>query len=140
MTTWMLLEDEPDLYDMVLAMYGMLGIRGVAFDSGEDAFSWLARVDDGQYPDELPQLALLDIRLPDSISGPMVSARIRQSPALRNIVVVLMTAYRLSREEEAAIMRESGADFLIRKPLPKLNELEAKLKSLIAKRANSLHS
>ncbi len=124
MTTWMLLEDEPDLYDMILAMYDMLGIGGVAFGSGEDAVTWIEDVEQGRYDGELPQLALLDIRLPDNINGPMVGARMRESPILNDTVLVLMTAYRLSPREERDVLEYSGADYMLYKPLPGFKQLE----------------
>ena len=41
MTVWMVVEDEPDVYEMVLAMYETLGIDGVAFTTGEEAITWI---------------------------------------------------------------------------------------------------
>lgn len=134
MTTWMLLEDEPDLYDMILTMYGMLGIGGVAFGSGEDAVEWIHRVEYGAYDGELPELALLDIRLPDSISGLDVAARLRESPILRDMVIVMMTAYRLTPHEENEVMIYTSADGLLYKPLPRFTELERFLKDLVIRR------
>ena len=133
MTTWMLLEDEPDLYEMILAMYDILGVGGVAFGSGEDAVDWIREVDSGRYNNEVPELALLDIRMPDHISGPMVSARMRRSPMLNNTVIVMMTAYRLSVDDEAQMMVDSGADFLLYKPLPRLDEMHYVLNGLLLK-------
>ena len=100
MSTWMVVEDEPDIYEVLLAMFEMWGIEGVAFVDGEEAVSWIDDVDEGRFKGELPELALLDIRLPGQVNGAAVSARIRQSKILGNIPVVLMTAYRLSRKEE----------------------------------------
>lgn len=133
MTTWMLLEDEPDLYEMILAMYDILGVGGVAFGSGEDAVDWIREVDNGRYNGEMPELALLDIRMPDHISGPMVASRMRRSPTLNNTLIVMMTAYRLSLEEETQMMRDSGADFLLYKPLPRLDEMHYVLNGLLLK-------
>jgi len=129
----MLLEDEPDLYEMILAMYDIMGIGGVAFGSGEDAAEWIREVDAGRYTGEIPELALLDIRMPDHISGPMVASRMRRSPILQHTVIVMMTAYRLSVEEEQQMMAESGADFLLYKPLPHLDELHYVLNGLLLK-------
>ena len=64
MPTWMVVEDEQDLYDMILAMYDMLGIGGVAFATGIDAMDWIKDVERGK-EDDLPELALVDIRLPN---------------------------------------------------------------------------
>ena len=47
MTTWLLLEDEPDLFEMVLAMVGMLGIGGEGFCAGTEAIKWIEKIDDG---------------------------------------------------------------------------------------------
>lgn len=124
MTTWMVVEDEPDLYELVLAMYGMLGVDGIAFTNGEDAVAWVEEVDSGQYDGEMPELALLDIRLPGQVSGLDVSARIRQSTALGTLPVVLMTSYRVSAKEEKQMMKASSADLLMYKPFPKIQEFK----------------
>ncbi|MEQ8675860.1 MAG: hypothetical protein RLP44_16590 [Aggregatilineales bacterium] len=136
MATWMLLEDEPDLYDMILMMYDMLGLRGVAFSTGEEAAEWVDAVNAGEYEGELPQLALIDIRLPDSISGTQIAAKMRKSPQLKKTVIALMTAYKLSVSEENEIMKISGADLLLYKPFPRLHELHFRLKSLLAERGH----
>lgn len=137
MTTWMVVEDEPDLYDMVLAMYATMGVDGASFVTGEEAIEWIEEVDEGHYHGELPELALLDIRLPGSIDGTAVGARMRTSPHLKNIVIVLMTAYQLSPTEERRIVDQAGSDLLLYKPLPKLNELHATLRDLVNKRQNN---
>lgn len=133
MTTWMLVEDEPGMYEMVLAMYEILGINGVSFTNGEDALAWIDEVDNG-YADEVPELALLDIRLPGDTSGPDVGARLRRSPTLKNAAIVLMTAYRLTPDEEKAFISHAKADLFLQKPLPKQPELTALLHEVIAKR------
>lgn len=137
MATWLLLEDEPDLYDMILYMYDLIGVRGIAFSVGEEADNWITQVEHGAYKGEIPELALVDIRLPDSISGVDVANRIRRSPQLNDMAVVMMTAYRLTPKEEADIMRESGADMLVYKPLPRMHELRYMLHSLLAERKSS---
>lgn len=134
MTTWMVVEDEPDLYDMVLAMYATIGVDGASFQTGEEAIEWIDEVDSGMYAGELPELALLDIRLPGDVDGAMVGARMRESPTLRHTRIVLMTAYKLSPREEQEIIHQAGSDLLLYKPLPKLNELQGLLRGLIRQR------
>jgi CheY-like chemotaxis protein len=124
MATWLVVEDEPDLYDMVLAMYETLGIDGVAFLNGEDAVDWLDNVDAGAVGVDLPQLALLDIRLPGDIDGVQVGARIRASERLGHIPIALMTAYRLTPAQQDEALRDAGADLLLDKPLPALEEFQ----------------
>lgn len=134
MTTWMVVEDEPDLYEMLLAMSEMFGIDGQAFVDGEEAIAWIDDVDRGYFQGELPELALLDIRLPSEISGVGIGARLRTSPYLRDTVIVLMTAYKLTVDQEKKMLEQSGADLLVYKPLPKFSEFYEKLQALIKQR------
>lgn len=126
----MVVEDEPDIYEVLLAMFEIWGIDGVAFVDGEEAMAWIDEVDSGKYEGELPELALLDIRLPGNISGPMVGERLRKSPKLRNIAIVLSTAYRLSKAEEKAVRDLADADQVLYKPLPKISELKKILEKI----------
>jgi CheY-like chemotaxis protein len=133
MTTWMVVEDEPDLYDMVLTMYEMLGIDGVAFTDGEEAMSWIEEVDSGAYQQEIPELALLDIRLPGKITGNMVGERLRQSPHMNGMAIVLMTAYKLTPEQEKEVIEQAGCNLFLYKPLPGFGRLRTMLENLVAK-------
>jgi CheY-like chemotaxis protein len=130
----MVVEDEPDIYEVLLAMFEMWGIEGVAFVDGEEAVAWIEDVDQGRFQGELPELALLDIRLPGRISGPDVGARLRKSPTLKNIAIVFITAYKLSPDEEKTVMEKAGADKLMYKPLPRFAELQKTLEEIIAQR------
>jgi CheY-like chemotaxis protein len=133
----MVVEDEPDLYDMLLSMTQIMGIDGLAFTNGEEAVAWIEDVDQKHIHTEVPQLALLDIRLPGEISGPAVGSRLRQSPILNNTAIVLMTAYKLSPQEEKTLIREAGANLLLYKPLPSLPEFQKMLKKAIAQQVSS---
>jgi CheY-like chemotaxis protein len=130
----MVVEDEPDIYELLLAMFEMWGIEGVAFVDGEEAVSWIEEADKGKSPGEVPELALLDIRLPGNISGPMVGARLRQSTTLNRMAVVLITAYKLTVDEEKAVITQADADRLLYKPLPKFTELKKILETAITER------
>ena len=133
MSTWMVVEDEPDIHDVLLAMFEIWGIDGVAFTGGTEAVAWIEEVDRGRTVGELPELALLDIRLPDT-SGPDVAARLRRSPRLQGIAIVMITAYRLNPTTEAQVMEQSQADALMYKPLPAMSELRRKLEEIVAGR------
>jgi CheY-like chemotaxis protein len=134
MGRWMIVEDEPDLYDMLLTMTDLMGVDGVAFANGEDAVAWVEDVEANRLSSELPELALLDIRLPGAMSGADVAARLRQSEVLGGTTIVLMTAFRLSPSEEKALLKASNAELLIYKPLPRLADFQAQMKQAIAKR------
>lgn len=133
MPTWMVVEDEPDIYDVLLAMFELWGIEGVAFVDGAEAIAWIDAVDEGRVHGDLPELAILDIRLPEA-SGPEVGNRLRKSSKLNNVAIVLITAYRLSQEEERTVIEQAGADRLMYKPLPAMPELRAILDNVVDKR------
>jgi CheY-like chemotaxis protein len=128
----MVVEDEPDIYDVLLAMFEIWGIEGVAFVDGGEAVSWIDGVDHGRVRGELPELAILDIRLPE-VTGPQVGNRLRRSPVLGNIAIVLITAYHMSPEEEIDAIQTAGADLLLYKPLPGMIELRQKMDGVITK-------
>jgi DNA-binding response OmpR family regulator len=131
--TWMVVEDEPDIYDVLLAMFELWGIEGVAFVDGGEAIAWVDAVDEGRVHGDLPELAILDIRLPEA-SGPEVGSRLRKSSKLNNVAIVLITAYRLSSEDEKQVIIQAGADRLMYKPLPAMPELRAILDDVVDKR------
>lgn len=116
-TIWMVVEDEPDLYDTLLALFEIWSIDGVAFTNGTDAIKWIDDVDSGNADTTLPELAVLDIRLPGA-SGPEIGRRLRESPVLKDIAIVLVTAFRLTPSEERETIRLADADNLMYKPLP----------------------
>jgi CheY-like chemotaxis protein len=134
LSTWMVVEDEPDIYEVLLFMFEMWGIDGAAFVDGEEAVAWIEQVDRGEVEGEFPELALLDIRLPGPISGPAVGERLRKSPHLKNIAIVLSTAYTLSKDEEAAVRKRADADHVMYKPMPKFNDLKKLLESIVRER------
>jgi CheY-like chemotaxis protein len=127
----MVVEDEPDIYDVLLAMFEIWGIEGVAFVDGAEAVAWIENVDQGRVRGELPELAILDIRLPE-ISGPEVGQRLRASSILGDMAIVLITAYRLSPEEEDQVVAQAKADLLMYKPLPTMLELRQKMDDVVA--------
>lgn len=132
-STWMVVEDEPDLYATLLALFGAWSIDGVAFTNGTDAVKWIDDVDAGTADTNIPELAILDIRLP-GVEGPDIGARLRKSPVLKEIAIVLVTAFHLSPQQEKEVIAKAQADDLIYKPLPAPSEFRAILQKAIAKR------
>jgi CheY-like chemotaxis protein len=131
--TWMAVEDEADISEVVMSMFEAWGFSGLCFSDGNEAIAWIDQVDAGLVNEELPELAMIDIRLPTS-SGPKIGARIRNSKKLGNIAVVLITAYRLNHAEQAQILLESDADSIIYKPLPDMPQLRSTLDNILAAR------
>jgi CheY-like chemotaxis protein len=130
MSTWMVVEDEPDLYDTLLALFEIWSIDGVAFTNGTDAVKWIDDVDKGRADTNIPELALLDIRLPGA-SGPEIGQHLRKSLVLNDIAIVLMTAYHLTPQEEEKMIAQAQANNLLYKPLPAPPEFRAILQKAV---------
>lgn len=130
LVTWMIVEDDPATLDALSLMCQVWGYSVLPFPRAQDAMSFLAN----PAPELTPTIALLDIRLPDG-SGPAISAAIRQHPRLRDVTVILMTAYRLNATEAAQVLRESDADDLMYKPLPPMDEFFQHAETLVERRA-----
>lgn len=131
MTTWMVVEDEPDLYETLLVLFDIWGVDGVAFTTGTDAVSWIDDIDAGNIQTNIPELAILDIRLP-GVSGDEVGQRLRASLALKDIAIVLTTAYHLSSSEEKTVLKNAQTKHLVYKPFPEPGALQTLLKNAIA--------
>lgn len=132
MPVWMAVEDELDISEVILGMFEIWGIVGMSFTNGKEAIDWIDEVDALKVNQNLPELALIDIRLPE-ISGLEVSARIRQSKWLSHIGIVLTTAYRLTPDEETLALAQAQADALIYKPLPAMPIMRQLLAEILAK-------
>lgn len=130
----MVVEDEPEIYELLLAMFEMWGIEGVAFVDGEEAVAWIDDVNNERFHGELPELALLDIRLPGETNGIEVGEQLRASSVLGSMAIVMTTAFKLTKAEQQEAMNRSGADLWLPKPLPKFDKLQGILEKVIAER------
>jgi CheY-like chemotaxis protein len=111
----MLVEDDPDHELLTIRALGKSNIvydLAVARD-GEEALEILFGAD-GQETPRLPQVVLLDLKLP-KIDGLEVLRRIRESERTRMLPVVILT----SSDEESDIVRSYslGVNSYIRKPV-----------------------
>jgi CheY-like chemotaxis protein len=118
--TWLLAEDDNDIRNVVAVMLSVWGEKPLPFVDGNAAWAWLDSVDSGAFTGELPDLALLDIRMPGH-TGDRVAARIRQTRPIKDIPIILMTAFSLTDAEVKAMIEECGIDLLINKPLPDMD-------------------
>lgn len=130
---WLLVEDDPDIRNFVQMVLTVWGHTPLPFPDGRTAWAWLDSVESGTYQGELPELALMDIRMPGH-NGDEIAARIRQTESLKHIPIVLMTAFTLSEAEIAEMQRRTGFDHLINKPLPELDRLQQLLYGIRDKR------
>ncbi|HEC21384.1 MAG TPA: response regulator [Chloroflexi bacterium] len=128
--TWMIVEDDAAIRNVILTMCELWEFQTVVFEDGFQAMEYLR---DENPPPPLPDIALIDIRIPGP-AGHEIGAMIREHPVLKNIGVILMTAYELPGSEEERYLAMSGADHLIYKPLPAMDELFNLSNEVIAKR------
>jgi CheY-like chemotaxis protein len=128
MATWLIVEDEQDIHDVLLLVAEVLRHRGLAFSNGEEVCAWIDAIegDGGAYPD----LALIDMRLPGAIQGEQIAARLRRSPLLGRIPIILMTGYYLPPDMERDLLARSGADRILQKPLPSPLQLDTLFRSV----------
>ncbi|GAB4544246.1 MAG: hypothetical protein OHK0023_00750 [Anaerolineae bacterium] len=124
---------------MVLTVWGH---KPLPFPDGKTAWAWLDSVENGSFQGELPEFALMDIKMP-GYTGDEIAARIRRTDKIKDIPVVLMTAYSLSESEINEMRSRVGFDNLINKPLPELERLQRLLydvrdKRLAAKKASGV--
>lgn len=128
---WMIAEDEADIRNLVVTMAGVWGHSTVAFESGTKASEFLDSVDNGSYSGQLPEFALMDIRMPGQ-RGDEIARRIRETDGMKHIPIVLMTAFALSEDEMRTMKADTGVDHIINKPLPDFMQLKGILDNIIA--------
>jgi CheY-like chemotaxis protein len=124
--TWLLVEDDNDIRNVVAVMMSVWGEKPLPFPDGGAAWQWLDKVAEGTVTGDLPELALMEIRMP-GYSGDKVAARIRQIPAIKDIPIILMTAFSLTDSEIKDMMDQTGIDYLINKPLPDMEVFRSQL-------------
>ena len=114
----LLVEDNTDDEELTLRALKLNHILNevIVVHDGVEAMEYLNAT--GQYqnrnPDELPQLILLDLKLP-KLGGLEVLHNIRTTPHTQLIPVVIMTAS--SEEEDIVSSYRLGANSYIRKPV-----------------------
>ena len=117
--TVLVVEDDPDIRELLRFTLERAGLKVVEAESGEDALTVL----DGPQP----SLAIIDWMLP-GINGVELTQRLRKDPLTSAIPLIMLTA----RGEEADKLKsfDSGIDDYLTKPFsPK--ELVARVKALI---------
>lgn len=136
--TWLVVEDDASFRDIVTTMCELWGVKTIVFSDGHQVVAWMERLSP-EGKEDLPNLALLDIRMPGP-QGHEVAALIRRHPLLSNIGIILMTAYELPGSEQDQVLAASGADLLMFKPLPTMEELLQIGREVISRRHSAKQS
>jgi DNA-binding response OmpR family regulator len=115
----LVVEDEPDLLDLVVWNLRKEGFRTVRAETGEQALA-LAR-------DERPDLVLLDLMMP-GLDGLEVCRRLRSQDDTKSIPIVMVTAR--AEEGDAVVGLALGADDYVKKPFG-VAELLARVRAVL---------
>ncbi|MET0851640.1 MAG: response regulator transcription factor [Candidatus Rokuibacteriota bacterium] len=115
----LIVEDEPDIRDLLAFHLGREGYQVWTAASGADGFRMAVR--------ERPDLVLLDLMLPE-LDGLEVCRRLRRDPATATTPVIMLTAK--GDEIDRVVGLEIGADDYVAKPFsPK--ELLARVRAVL---------
>lgn len=123
--TLLIVEDDPDLADMLSAYFRVQGYKVSSAGWGEDAVRLATK--------SPPDAILLDIRLPD-IDGYEVCRRLRQNRVTQNIPIVFLTEKR-ERENKLAGLQLGAVDY-ITKPFD-IQELRLRIRNLLRRTQQS---
>ncbi len=114
-----IVEDEPDISELISINLGKNGFVTKCFDNGKDFFSYLEK--------RTPSLLILDLMLPD-MDGIEICKKIRANPSSSALPIIMLTAR--SEETDKVLGLELGADDYVTKPFsPK--ELVARVKAVL---------
>ena len=119
----LVVEDDPDLNEMVGAYVGLAGYGARSALNGADALRELRS--------RPPALVLLDLMLPD-IQGTEVCKQLKSSPRTKAVPVIMLTAR--SDEVDRVVGFELGADDFVAKPFS-VRELMLRVKAVLRRGA-----
>ena len=97
--TILIIDSDPEFSSKLVAMFELLMFEGVFFLDDEDTAAWITAVDQGKVRGNLPAVALLQLHLFP------VTRRIRQSPILRNMVIIMFSNTAISLDTECYVRR-----------------------------------
>ncbi|MBP3701133.1 MAG: response regulator transcription factor [Lachnospiraceae bacterium] len=118
-------EDDKSIRELVVYTLKTTGFEARGFENGKGFFAALA--------EEMPELILLDIMLPDE-DGIRILKKIRAMESARHIPVILLTAK--GTEYDKVIGLDSGADDYITKPFGMM-ELVSRIKAVLRRSERS---
>lgn len=119
----LVVDDEPDLLELVRVNLSQSGYQVEVAESGEVALDLLRR--------SPPDLVILDLMLPD-VPGTEICRRIRADPDLQHLPVVMLTAK--ADEVDRVVGLELGADDYVVKPFSP-RELALRVRAVLRRRA-----
>lgn len=122
----LVLEDDPDILDLVVHALRKAGFRAFPARNGSEALSILA--------DERIELAILDVMLPD-LPGTEICRRIRESERHKAVPVLFLTAR--TEEHDRIYGFSVGGDDYVAKPFSP-RELVARVQAILRRTTGSI--
>lgn len=122
----LVVDDKEDARGLVKEVLGLRGYEVIEAATGEES------IDMAQT--ELPDLILMDIRLPGGIDGLEATRRIKALPQLARIPILAMTAS--VRPEDMQRTLDAGCSGFIRKPID-IDELPGQVAEHIARASST---
>lgn len=114
-----IVDDEPDILELVSLNLGKAGYKTKEFSNGEDFFTYIKN--------NKADLVILDVMLPDS-DGFEICKYLKNDSVYKSIPVIMLTAR--STEMETVLGLELGADDYVSKPFSP-RELVARVKTIL---------
>ena len=121
----MIIEDEPDIVEMVRYNFRKEGFEVESFSRGREGLEYLRR--------NPADLLLLDVMLPDE-DGFSICRQLRSEERLRDLPVVFLTAR--GEEVDRIVGLELGADDYVAKPFSP-RELAARVRAILRRQART---
>ncbi len=122
----LVVDDKEDSRVLVGKVLRLRGYEVIGAVTGEDAVN-MAQT-------ELPDLILMDVRMPGGIDGLEATRRIKAMPQLAHIPVLAMTASVRPEDEQRAL--DAGCSGFVRKPID-IDELPKQVAEYIARAASA---
>ncbi len=122
----LVVDDKEDSRVLVGKVLKIRGYEVIEAGTGEDAIT-MAQT-------ELPDLILMDVRLPGGIDGLEATRRIKALPQLAHIPILAMTAS--VRPEDMQLALSRGCDGFVRKPID-IDELPKQVAEYIARASST---
>lgn len=133
---WLIAEDEGDIRNLMTMMCTVWGHTPIIYENGQKVWDWMDEVEAGSASGPLPDFVLMDIRMPGR-RGSEIAMRMREIDELKNVPIVLMTAFALADDEIRRIKAEYGVDHVINKPLPDFDKLRIILHEIIEEKSRA---
>src|SRR5512145_2347608 len=118
----LVIDDEPDLLELVRINLRQAGYEVETAETGRDALELLRR--------SAPDLVVLDLMLPD-VTGTEICRRMRTDPELADLPIIMLTAK--ADEVDRVVGLELGADDYVTKPFSP-RELTLRVRAVLRRR------